>query len=75
MTTETDNVYWRGVVSWWVADPTGRLVDYVDDTFFTDPDPVPAVIELRDTGELAWTPRTQLVSEVTEDLYKLPANG
>ena len=34
-----------------------------------------AVKELRDTGTLAWTPRTQLVSEVTKDLYKLPADG
>jgi catechol 2,3-dioxygenase-like lactoylglutathione lyase family enzyme len=61
--------------SWWVAEPTGRPVDYGDDRFFADPDPVPAVTELRDTGKLAWTPRTQLVSEVVEDLYKLPAKG
>lgn len=61
--------------SWWVADPTGRPVDYADERFFGDPDPVDAVKELRDTGTLAWTPRTQLVSEVTKDLYKLPTNG
>ncbi len=61
--------------SWWVADPTGRPVDYADDRFFADPEPVEAVIELRETGELAWTPRTQLVSEVVKDLYKLPGNG
>ncbi len=61
--------------SWWVADPTGRPVDYADERFFADPDPVDAVKELRDTGRLDWTLRTQLVSEVTKDLYKLPANG
>ena len=44
--------------SWWVADPTGRPVDYADERFFADPDPVDAVKELRDTGTLAWTPRT-----------------
>jgi hypothetical protein len=32
-------------------------------------------VELRDTGTLAWTPRTQLVNEVTKDLYRLPGNG
>ena len=36
--------------SWWVADPTGRPVDYDDERFFADPDPVDAVKELRDTG-------------------------
>ncbi len=61
--------------SWWVADPTGRPVNYADERFFADPDPVDAVKELRDTGQLAWTPRTQLVGEVTKDLYKLPSNG
>ncbi len=61
--------------SWWVADPTGRPVDYADERFFADPDPVDAVKELRDTGRLAWTPRTQLVGDVTTDLYKLPPNG
>jgi catechol 2,3-dioxygenase-like lactoylglutathione lyase family enzyme len=39
--------------SWWVLDPTGRIVDYGDDRFFTDADPVPAVLELRTTGGLA----------------------
>jgi catechol 2,3-dioxygenase-like lactoylglutathione lyase family enzyme len=58
--------------SWWVDDPTGRPVDYADERFFADPDPVDAVKELRDTGRLAWTPRTELVGDVTTDLYKLP---
>jgi catechol 2,3-dioxygenase-like lactoylglutathione lyase family enzyme len=61
--------------SWWTADPTGRPVDYDDERFFADPDPVPAVQELRRDGKVAWTPRTVLVSEVTKDIYKLPANG
>lgn len=60
--------------SWWVADPTGRPVDYADERFFADPDPVDAVKELRDTGHLAWTPRTQLVNGVRV-LDKLPPSG
>ena len=59
--------------SWWTADPTGRPVDYDDEQFFSDPDPVPAVQELRRDGKLAWTPRTVLVNEITKDIYKLPA--
>jgi catechol 2,3-dioxygenase-like lactoylglutathione lyase family enzyme len=56
--------------SWWTADPTGRPVDYDDDRFFSDPDPVPAVRELQRSGELASTPRTALVDEVTQDIYR-----
>ena len=56
--------------SWWTVDATGRSTDYGDERFFADPDPVDAVKELRDTGTLAWTPRTQLVGDVTKDLYK-----
>src|SRR5919202_4927368 len=59
--------------SWWVADPTGRPVDYQDERFFSDPEPVPAVQELVREGKLAWTPRTVLVNEVTRDIYTLPA--
>ena len=59
--------------SWWTADPTGRPVDYDDERFFADRDPVPAVQELRRDGDVAWTPRTVLVNEVTRDLYTLPA--
>jgi catechol 2,3-dioxygenase-like lactoylglutathione lyase family enzyme len=59
--------------SWWTADPTGRPVDYDDDRFFSDPDPVPAVRELQDNGALDWTPRTALVDQITQDLYKPPA--
>jgi catechol 2,3-dioxygenase-like lactoylglutathione lyase family enzyme len=60
--------------SWWTADPTGRPVDYDDERFFSDPDPVPAVQELVRDGALSWTPRTVLVNEVTRDIYKLPAD-
>ncbi|CAN5493764.1 VOC family protein [soil metagenome] len=50
--------------SWWVVDPTGRPADYTDRAqLFTDPEPVPAVVELMESGELAWTPGTQLVDE------------
>jgi len=58
--------------SWWSADATGRPADYGDERFFSDPDPVPAVRELRATGTVEWTPSTQLVDDV-EDLYKPPA--
>jgi catechol 2,3-dioxygenase-like lactoylglutathione lyase family enzyme len=50
--------------SWWVADATGRPADFSDDRFFDDPDPVPAVVELRTTGTLASTPVTRLVDDV-----------
>jgi catechol 2,3-dioxygenase-like lactoylglutathione lyase family enzyme len=52
--------------SWWVADATGRDVDYRDDSFFADSDPVPAVGELIARGELASTPTTQLVQDPTD---------
>jgi catechol 2,3-dioxygenase-like lactoylglutathione lyase family enzyme len=46
--------------SWWVTDATGREADYGDPTVFSDPDPVPAVAELRATGQVAHVPVTQL---------------
>ena len=49
--------------SWWVVDATGRDVDYGDDRLFSDPDPVPAVAEVRDTGRFAWTPQSTLAGE------------
>ena len=52
--------------SWWVADATGRDVDYRDDSFFADADPVPAVGELLAGGQLASTPTTQLVHDPTD---------
>jgi catechol 2,3-dioxygenase-like lactoylglutathione lyase family enzyme len=46
--------------SWWVIDPTGRPADYGDDRLFSDPDPVPAVLELRECGRLSSVPATRL---------------
>lgn len=46
--------------SWWVVDATGRDADYGDERLFGDPDPVPALRELIETGELASTPTTTL---------------
>ncbi|HVE25122.1 MAG TPA: VOC family protein [Sporichthya sp.] len=46
--------------SCWLIDPTTAPVDY-DGPLFSDPDPVPAVLELRSTGTLSATPTTQLV--------------
>ncbi len=46
--------------SWWVTDPTGRPADYNDDAVFADPDPVPAVDELK-RGALESLPETHLV--------------
>ncbi len=59
--------------SWWVLDPTGRAPDYSDERLFADPDPVPAVAELRARGEVDSIPATYLVDAVTRDLYKTGA--
>jgi catechol-2,3-dioxygenase len=55
--------------SWWTIDPTGRPVDYTDDRLFSDPDPVPALRELRQHGQLEHTVPTRLTAEITRDLY------
>ena len=55
--------------SWWVVDPTGRPVDYGDERLFADADPVPAVRELRETGQLDHTVATQLVDGIIEGIY------
>jgi catechol 2,3-dioxygenase-like lactoylglutathione lyase family enzyme len=47
--------------SCWVVDATGRPADYGDESLFSDPDPVPAVEELRRDGVVAGTPTTHLV--------------
>ncbi len=47
--------------SCWTLDVTGRPADYGDERMFADPDPVPAVRELRATGAVASTPHTRLV--------------
>src|SRR5262245_33498753 len=49
--------------SWWVTDATGRDADYGDRDLFADLDPVPAVRELAETGELVSTPVTRLVDD------------
>ncbi len=46
--------------SWWVTDVTGRPADYTDPHVFADPDPVPAVDELR-RSVLESLPTTKLV--------------
>jgi len=66
----TDNNGIALEASWWTLDPTGRPVDYGDERLFSDPDPVPALRELRDAGRLDHTVQTQLVDEITRDLYK-----
>jgi catechol 2,3-dioxygenase-like lactoylglutathione lyase family enzyme len=46
--------------SWWVLDATGRPADYGDERLFSDIDPVAALVELRETGDVDWVPHTQL---------------
>jgi catechol 2,3-dioxygenase-like lactoylglutathione lyase family enzyme len=46
--------------SYWVTDATGRDADYGDPALYSDPDPVPAVAELRALGHVASVPATQL---------------
>jgi catechol 2,3-dioxygenase-like lactoylglutathione lyase family enzyme len=46
--------------SCWVEDATGRDTDLRNWSLFSDAHPVPAVVELMDTGELLTTPKTQL---------------
>jgi len=46
--------------SWWTLDATGRPADQSDERLFGDPDPVPAVREIRETGQVAAVPRTRL---------------
>jgi catechol 2,3-dioxygenase-like lactoylglutathione lyase family enzyme len=47
--------------SWWVLDATGRQADYADSRLFSDPDPVAAVEEFKETGAFASLPSTDLV--------------
>ncbi|HUE58025.1 MAG TPA: VOC family protein [Acidimicrobiales bacterium] len=47
--------------SWWVTDATGRDSDFGDRQLFSDPDPVPAVLELQQTGQVSSVPHTKLV--------------
>jgi catechol 2,3-dioxygenase-like lactoylglutathione lyase family enzyme len=56
--------------SFWVTDATARETDWEDGRLFSDPDPVPAVVELREQGKVSSTPSTRLVDEVTKDIYR-----
>ena len=49
--------------SYWVTDGTGRAADHADTALFSDPEPVPAVVELRSGGTVQSTPSTQLAGE------------
>ena len=53
--------------SWWANDATGRDTDYSDDTMFGDKNPVPAVRELMQSGELSSLPTTHLVDAPIPD--------
>ncbi|MGH9023375.1 MAG: VOC family protein [Acidimicrobiia bacterium] len=55
--------------SCWMADPTGRSRDFTDAQLFADPNPVSALVELRQTGRVATTPATRLAAEITRDIY------
>ncbi len=46
--------------SWWVTDATGRAADYGDGVLFSDPDPVPAVLEIQQHGSVQTVPHTRL---------------
>jgi catechol 2,3-dioxygenase-like lactoylglutathione lyase family enzyme len=46
--------------SYWVDDATARDGDPRDSAMFADHDPVPAVLELMERGDLASTPKTTL---------------
>lgn len=51
--------------SWWTEAATEGRPDYDDGAVFADPDPVPALREIVETGTLAGTPRTRLVDDIT----------
>lgn len=47
--------------SCWVMDATGRSTDYGEGRLFADPDPVPALKELEESGKVKSVPSTHLV--------------
>src|SRR4051812_4618998 len=49
--------------SCWLLDGTGRDADYGDDRLFADPDPVPALRELADSGRVKSVPATKLAGD------------
>ena len=57
----TDNNGIALEASYWGTDVTGRDADYDDADVFADPDPVPALDELRRFGHVVTTPDTRLV--------------
>jgi catechol 2,3-dioxygenase-like lactoylglutathione lyase family enzyme len=56
--------------SWWVEAPTGRAPT-LNDSRYSDPDPVPAVRELLTSRELGALPATSLVDAPTGDVYRV----
>ena len=52
--------------SWWVKDATGGDPDYGDGALFGDGNPVPAVRELQESGDVASVPQTQLTHEPSD---------
>lgn len=56
----TDNNGIALEASWWVIDITGQASDFDDADVFGDPEPVPALQELRATGTLTPGPGTRL---------------
>ncbi len=59
----TDNNGIALEASFWLADATAR--DQDDRTAFTDPDPVPAVREIQESGDVNSSPQTRLVPRPT----------
>jgi hypothetical protein len=49
-----------------VNDATAHDADYTDRDLFGDPDPVPAVRELAESGRIRDTPTTSLVQDPTD---------
>lgn len=66
----TDNNGIAMEASWWTVDATGRPADYGDERLFSDADPVPAVRELRESGQLDHTVATRLIDKIVEDIYE-----
>jgi catechol 2,3-dioxygenase-like lactoylglutathione lyase family enzyme len=62
----TDNNGVALEASCWVVDPTGHAtLSMEDSSIFADPNPVPAVNELREAGQFAHVPTTRLIDGFT----------
>jgi catechol 2,3-dioxygenase-like lactoylglutathione lyase family enzyme len=57
----TDNNGIALEASYWVVDATAKPDNSRDPRLFVDPEPVPALRELAEKGELDWEPTTELV--------------